>query len=88
MVHARKGTNVGKDSVCKLEGINIAKPELDMGIDDKLCPVQNFSTWVESILKWDFFCSFMVSILLNEIVNKRQCWRIGIIYFTGFKFIL
>ena len=37
MVHAYKGTNVGKDilkGICKLEGINIAKPELDMGIDD------------------------------------------------------
>ena len=34
MVHARKSTNMGKDNVRKLEGINIAKPELDMGIDD------------------------------------------------------
>jgi hypothetical protein len=42
---------MGKDSVHKLEGVNIAKPELDMGIDDKLCPAQNFLTWVESILK-------------------------------------
>ncbi len=43
MVHAHKGTNVGKDilkGICKLEGIhklegiNIAKLELDMGIND------------------------------------------------------
>jgi hypothetical protein len=34
MVHACKGTNMGKDSVHKLEGVNIAKLELDMGIDD------------------------------------------------------
>jgi hypothetical protein len=37
MVCAHKGTNVGKDilkGVHKLEGINVAKLELDMGIND------------------------------------------------------
>ncbi len=43
MVHAHKETNMGKDilkgihkleGVCKLEGINVAKLELDMGIND------------------------------------------------------
>jgi hypothetical protein len=33
----------------QLEAVNIAKPVLDMGIDNKLCQVQNFSTQVESI---------------------------------------
>ncbi len=43
MVHAHKGTNMGKDilkgvhkleGICKLEGINVGKLELDMGIND------------------------------------------------------
>ena len=51
-VHARKGTNVRKDileGICELEGVNITKPVLDMGINDKLRQAQNFSTEVESI---------------------------------------
>lgn len=38
-VHARKGANMRKDvlnGISQLEGINITKPVLDMGIDDKL----------------------------------------------------
>jgi hypothetical protein len=51
-VHACKGPNMRKDilkSICELKGVNVAKTVLDMGIDNKLCQAENFSTQVESI---------------------------------------
>ena len=53
-VHTRKGADVRKyilEGIGKLKRVNISKPILDMGVDDKLCQVKNFSTQVESIPK-------------------------------------
>jgi hypothetical protein len=90
-VHARKGTNVREDilkSIRELEGVNIAKPILDMGINDKLRQAQNFSTQVESIPETGLLPLFRGQRPIKPIVNKRQCRKIGITYLTGFKFIL
>ena len=90
-VHARKGTNVRKDilkRIRELEGVNIAKPVLDMGINDKLRQAQNFSTQVESIPESRLLPLFRSQRPIKPIVNRRECLRIGITYFTGFKFIL
>jgi hypothetical protein len=38
-------------SIRELEGVNVAKTVLDMGIDDEFCEAENLSTQVESIPK-------------------------------------
>lgn len=38
-------------AICQLEGINIAQPELDIGIHHQLGQPQNFSAQMESIAK-------------------------------------
>ena len=53
-VHTRKGADVRKyilEGIGELKRVNISKPILDMGVDDKLCQAKNFSTQVESIPK-------------------------------------
>jgi hypothetical protein len=48
----RKGTTVCKNilkGVCKLEGVDIAKMVLDMGINDQLCQAKDFSTQVQVV---------------------------------------
>ena len=90
-VHARKGANVREDilkGIRELEGVNIAKPVLDMGIDNELRQAQNFSTQVESIPETRLLPLFRGQRPIKPIVNKRQRRRIGTTYFTGFKFIL
>jgi hypothetical protein len=90
-VHARKGTNVRKDvlkGIRELEGVNIAKPVLDMGIDDELRQAQNFSTQVKSVSETGLLAFFCGQRPIKSIFKKRQRRRIGITYFTGFKFIL
>jgi hypothetical protein len=72
----------------ELEGVNIAKTVLHMGIDNKLRQVQNFSTQVESIPETRLLPLFCGQHPIKPIVNKRQCRTIGVTYFTGFKFIL
>jgi hypothetical protein len=39
------------EGIGELKRVNISKPILDMGVDDKLCQAKNFSTQVESIPK-------------------------------------
>jgi hypothetical protein len=90
-VDAREGTNMCEDvlkGIRQLEGINIARPVLDMGIDDELHQAQNLSTQVESIPETRLLPLFRGQRPIKPIVNKRQCGRIYITYFTGFKFIL
>ena len=90
-VHARQGTNMRKGilkGICELKGVNIAKPVLDMGINDELRQAQNFSTQVESIPETRLLPLFRGQCPIKSIVNKSQCRRTGITYFTGFKFIL
>ena len=53
-VHAREGSDMRENilkSIRELEGVNITKPVLDMGINDELRQAKNFSTQVESIPK-------------------------------------
>jgi hypothetical protein len=90
-VHARKSANVRKNilkGIRELEGVNIPKPVLDMGIDDKLRQAKNFSTQVESIPESRLLPLFRGQRPITPIVNTRQRPRIGTTYFTGFKFIL
>jgi hypothetical protein len=85
------GTNMRKDilkGIHKLEGIGVAKPVLDMDINDKLHEAQDFLTQVESIPRMRLLPLFHGQRPMKPIVNKRRCRRIGITYFTGFKFIL
>jgi hypothetical protein len=73
-VHARQGANVRKGilkSVRELEGVNIAKAVLDMGINDKLRQTQNFSTQVESIPETRLLPLFRSQRPIKPIVNKR-----------------
>ena len=72
----------------ELADVNIAKPVLDIGINDKLYQAQDFSTQVESIPKVRLLLLIPGQHPIKPIVNKRQCQRIEITYFTGFKFIL
>jgi hypothetical protein len=90
-VHARKGANVRKNilnSIRELEGINVAKTVLDMGINDKLRQAKNFSTEVESIPETRLLPLFSGQRPIRPIVNIRQYRRIRTTNFTGFKFIL
>jgi hypothetical protein len=76
------------DGIRELEGINIAKTILDMGINDKLRQAKNFSTQVESIPETRLLPLFRGQRPIKPIVNTRQCRGIGTTNFTGFKFIL
>lgn len=51
-VHPREGTDMSEDvlqSIGKLESINVAKPKLNMRINDELGEPQDFTTQMESI---------------------------------------
>lgn len=53
-VHAGEGTDMSEDilqGIGKLKSIDVAKPELDMCINDKLGEPQDFTTQMESISK-------------------------------------
>lgn len=51
-VHSREGTDVGEgvlQSVGELEGVDVAKTVLDVGIDDELGEAEDFTTQVECV---------------------------------------
>jgi pyrimidine operon attenuation protein/uracil phosphoribosyltransferase len=53
-VHTRQGTDVAEDileCISQLEGIDIAKTELNMCVNDKLSKTKNFAAQVESVSK-------------------------------------
>jgi hypothetical protein len=54
----------------ELEGVNIAKVALDMGINDKLRQAKDFSTQVECIPETRLLLLFIVSILLSQMSTK------------------
>jgi len=57
----------------ELADVNIAKPVLDIGINDKLYQAQDFSTQVESIPKVRLLLLIPGQHPIKPIVNKRQC---------------
>jgi hypothetical protein len=75
-------------SIRELKGVNIAKPVLDMGINDKLRQAQNFSTQVESVPETRLLPLFCGQRPIKPTVSRKQCRRIETTYFTGFKFML
>lgn len=90
-VHARKGANVCKyilKGIRELEGVNIAKTVLDMGIDDQLRQTKNFSTQVESIPETRLLPLLRGQRPIEPIINTKQCRKIKTTNLTGFKFIL
>jgi hypothetical protein len=60
-VHSSQSTDVSEDilkCVCKLEGIDVAKAELNMRVDNELGKAQNLATQVERVSKSRFLALF------------------------------
>jgi hypothetical protein len=69
-VHTRKLTDMVEgiqDTVCKLEGVDVSKSVLNLGINNKLCQSQDFSHQMESVSE-----TGLLSLLGSKSLDRLQ----------------
>jgi hypothetical protein len=89
-VHARERADMCEDvleSVGELEGVNVAEPVLDVGVDDELGEAENLAAQVEGVAE-----TGLLALLGRE--GPARWWlealhvRTTSTHLTGFKFML
>lgn len=74
-VHPSQSTNVGEyilDGISELEGIHVAKPELNVRVNHELCESNDFTTKMEGIPE-----ARLLSLLGRESLNRLQVHVLG-----------
>ena len=89
-VHASQSTNVREDvlqSIGKLESVNVAQAELDIGIHDEFCKAKDFTAQMERISEARLFALLCRQSPGNMMSYRKKSNTIRA-YLTGFRFML